>query len=201
MSFFKDVHREYFSRWYLNTLVFIVILLHIFQRYGYGGFVQLHHHCKVSQRTPIYVDIYLCIQKGHRYRGIYVFVLHATPGTQQALPGCTAPCGPVRLVLAMWAAAELSTLPLRQQRDTLQTQRQLNCTRGRMTAVTQPLRFNVTASCTCKVIVESVTLIHTIHTSGSSVCWGTFATDTNAKSKFSEDSNPHAHTQNRRIFN
>lgn len=38
-----------FSMYYCTQMFRIITLLYVFQRYGYDGFVQLHHHCKVSQ--------------------------------------------------------------------------------------------------------------------------------------------------------
>lgn len=84
-------------------------VLLVFQRYGYGGFVQLHHHCKVSQVFWFFF-VSLRVQTG-----ALAVVLHILLGTQQPL------CGPVRLVLALRAAAELSVVPVHRHRFTLNT--------------------------------------------------------------------------------
>lgn len=91
----------------------IKTLLHVFQRYGYGGFVQLHHHCKVSFYCYYFV-LFLC----------------ACIDRVQEEPLCNRTAYNARdtagstlwtfQVLDMWAAAELSTVPLRQRKDSLQ---------------------------------------------------------------------------------
>lgn len=86
-----------FKLWVCKTCIF-----YVFQRYGYDGFVQLHHHCKVSH-------YFLCfpvqLQTGCRCRSTYAlhyFVEHTadssqlatapTPQTCQAGPGYVSSC-------------------------------------------------------------------------------------------------------------
>lgn len=124
--------------------------LHVFQRYGYDGFVQLHHRCKASNSCFFPPLFFLhTFRPGHRHsrQHAYAIVLRALLGTQQVFPTCTPSCGPVRLVLAMWAAAQLSTVPLHQQSDSLQT--------------LQNTELLASAKCTCGWIVECVTQMHT----------------------------------------
>lgn len=71
----------------------------MFQRYGYDGFVQLHHHCKVSKYAYTFF-FFTHLQKGHRYNSSYATALRTILGTRQFLlrPNAPPPCGPVRLV-------------------------------------------------------------------------------------------------------
>lgn len=65
----------------------------LFQRYGYDGFVQLHHHCKVRQRFSSFpVCMY---RQSTGYRRHYTMILHTMLETEQVPPGCILPCGPV----------------------------------------------------------------------------------------------------------